>query len=98
MAPGEGSLDDLFALVGHGLYVQRFSGGNPSTNGDFSGVAKNSFRIENGKLSDAASEVMISGNLADLLRNVIHITAETANDGTSVLPWIAFNGITVSGR
>jgi PmbA protein len=98
MAPGEGSLDDLFARVGHGLYVQRFSGGNPSTNGDFSGVAKNSFRIENGKLSDAASEVMISGNLADLLRNVIHITAETANDGTSVLPWIAFNGITVSGR
>ncbi len=95
---GEKSLDELIAGIEKGLYVARFSGGAPATNGDFSGVAKNSFLIENGKLGPAVSEVMISGNLADLLNNVIGLSAERVSDGAGLIPWAAFDGVTVSGR
>ena len=41
---------------------------------------------------------MISGNLADMLKNVVAVSKETVCDGTSVLPYIAFRGITISGK
>ncbi len=41
---------------------------------------------------------MISGNLADMLKNVVAISRETVADGYSVLPYGAFGGITVSGK
>lgn len=98
MAPGELTLDELLEKVGNGLYVGRFSGGQPAANGDFSGVAKNSFLIENGRLGAPVSEVMISGNLTEVLRDVIGITRERAEDGDTALPWLACGGITVSGK
>ncbi len=95
---GDRSLDEMIASVEHGLIVARFSGGEPSANGDFSGVAKNSFIIENGKITDAAAETMISGNLADMLMNVKDISKETVENGMSVMPYISFGGITISGK
>ncbi len=98
VAPGDVPLSELLKTVGRGLYVARFSGGQPASNGDFSGVAKNSFLIEDGQLGRAVSEVMISGNLADLLENVVGLSVERTSDGAMVLPWAAFGGVTVSGR
>ena len=98
MHPGDRSLQEIIASIDKGILVGRFSGGQPGTNGDFSGVAKNSFLIENGKITDAVSETMISGNLADMLQNVVAISRETVADGYTVLPWAAFGGITVSGK
>jgi PmbA protein len=71
------------------ILVGRFSGGEPGINGDFSGVAKNSFLIEGGKIVGAASETMISGNLADMLFNLVDISSETVFDGVSILPYAA---------
>jgi PmbA protein len=96
--PGSTPLDDLIAGIDRGILVNRFSGGQPGANGDFSGVAKNSFLIENGRITNAISETMISGNLADMLNQVVDISSETICDGVSVLPWIAFDGITISGK
>ena len=98
MRPGDRSLEEIIASIEKGILVGRFSGGQPSTNGDFSGVAKNSFLIENGKITHAVSETMISGNLADMLQNVVAISRERVADGSSVLPYAAFDGITVSGK
>ena len=98
MKNGGKSLDEIIAGIDKGIVVGRFSGGQPSSNGDFSGVAKNSFLVENGKITDALSETMISGNLADMLNSVYGISSETVADGSSVLPYAAFSGITVSGK
>ena len=95
---GSKPLADMIASVKHGLIVARFSDGEPSANGDFSGVAKNSFIIEDGRITDAAAETMISGNLADMLMNVRDISAETVSDGVTLMPYISFNGITISGK
>ncbi len=95
--PGGENLDKLIAGIEKGILVCRFSGGEPANNGDFSGVAKNSFLIENGKIAYPVSETMISGNMAEMLFHVRGFSAETFCDGSSVLPYAAFDGVTVSG-
>lgn len=95
---GEKALSDIIGGIDKGVLVCRFSGGEPANNGDFSGVAKNSFLIENGKITDALTETMISGNFADMLMNVKEISSDTISDGSCVLPYVAFDGVTVSGK
>ena len=75
-----------------------FSGGMPGPNGEFSGVAKNSFSIENGRIVGAVAETMVSGNLAELFANVSAVSRETVCDGASIFPWAACGGVTVSGK
>jgi predicted Zn-dependent protease len=41
---------------------------------------------------------MMSGNLIDALQNIVAISKEAVEDGASVVPWIAINGITISGK
>lgn len=96
--PGDSSLKQLIASVDRGILLNRFSGGDPGTNGDFSGVAKNSFLVENGEITDAISETMINGNLSDLFKQVIGISSETVCDGVTVLPWMLFDGVTITGK
>ena len=95
---GSTPYSELIGKIKKGILVCRLSGGNPAGNGDFSGVAKNSFLIENGKITTPVSETMISGNLAEMLKNITDISKETAEDGSCVLPWVAFDGVTVSGK
>ena len=98
VAPGDKPIDEIIASIDRGILVGRFSGGQPASNGDFSGVAKNSFLIENGKIGPALSETMIAGNLADMLLRLRAISLEQVADGMSVLPYMAFDGITISGK
>jgi PmbA protein len=61
--PGYMPLADMIKSTERGILLNRFSGGSPGASGDISGVAKNSFLIENGKISDALQETMISFNI-----------------------------------
>ena len=98
ITPGDRSLGDIIKSIKKGIFVGRFSGGEPASNGDFSGIAKNSFLIEDGKITKALSETMISGNLEQLVNNIAAISKETVCDGSSVLPYGAFYGVTISGK
>lgn len=96
--PGTAAIADIIANTERGLIVNRFSGDQPGQNGDFSGVAKNSFLVENGKIVGAVAETMINGNFTEMLQNVRAISRETEADGRGVLPWVAFDGISVTGK
>lgn len=68
-------LDDT-ALMGdlrQGLCLKRFSGNMDPYSGHFSGVAKNSWWIENGQYAHPVSEVMVAGNLFELLKQIVGI-------------------------
>ena len=95
---GSTPYDEMIKNINKGILVCRLSGGQPAGNGDFSAVAKNSFLIEDGKITKPVLETMISGNLADMLMNVTDISKETTMDGSTVYPWVAFDGVTVSGK
>ncbi len=96
--PGDKTLEELIASVDKGLVLGGFSGGEPGTNGEFSGVAKNSFLIENGKIRGAVTETMVNGNLGEAFRKIRGISRETLCDGSSVIPYIALDGIVISGK
>ncbi|MCL2425732.1 MAG: metallopeptidase TldD-related protein [Oscillospiraceae bacterium] len=98
ISPGDVSVADMIKDVSRGILLNRFSGGSPSSSGEISGVAKNSFLIENGKVTDAISETMVSFNVLDALKNITAISKERNKNGYNILPWVGFNGITISGK
>ena len=93
---GDKSLKDIISSTDKGILLSRFSGGSPSDNGDFSGVAKNSYYIENGEIKHPISETMVSGNICKMLHNIKDISKETINFGYCIYPWIQCSGITIS--
>ena len=98
VAAGDTSLADMIKSIDKGILLNRFSGASPGPSGDISGVAKNSFLIENGQITDALSETMLSFNAVDVLKNIPAISKERCVNGTMVMPWCCFDGVTVSGK
>lgn len=96
--PGNKTLDDIIKEIDEGVLMCRFSGGRPNSNGDFSGVAKNSFYVENGEVKYPINETMISGNLYEIFNNILYISKERINLGYCNLPWISFDKIIISGK
>ena len=95
---GEKTLKEIIAGIDRGVLVMRFSGGSPSPSGEYSGVAKNSFLIEDGEITGALTETMISGCVPEMLKQIRDISSDTLKDGNGSIPYIAFGGITISGK
>lgn len=91
--PGEESKADLIAGVRQGALVNRFSMGRPAANGDFSGIIKNSFIIEDGKIGTALAETMVAGNMARMLLDISGISAEHIDYGGEDFPWLRIPGL-----
>jgi PmbA protein len=90
---GSTPLADLLRGVSRGALVGRLSMGSPAANGDFSGVIKNSFAIQNGEVGAALSETMINGNVAQMLRDVLAVSAERIDTGATCMPWVRIGGL-----
>jgi PmbA protein len=88
IAAGTTPRSELAAGIARGAWVGRLSMGNPASNGEFSGVIKNSFVIADGQLGPALSETMISGNIAQMLRDVVAVSRERIDSGALQLPWL----------
>ena len=93
LAGGTTPLASVIGGVQRGAIVGRLSMGMPAANGNFSGVIKNSFLIEGGQVGAALSEVMVSGNMAQMLRDVVAVSAERQDTGDTLLPWVRIAGL-----
>ena len=98
VAPGDQSFDDIVANTERGIILGRFSGGMPNQQLDFSGVAKNSFYVENGNVQFPINETMIAGNFATLLTQIRAIGSESVNYGGYAFPALAASGVTISTK
>ena len=96
--PGTVSLEELIRSIDRGLIVGGFSGGEPETNGEFSGVAKNSFYVENGSIIGAVSETMINGNLFSLVQDITAVSREQIRTYDGLLPYLAAKNVVISGK
>jgi PmbA protein len=96
--PGDTPIDEIVAKTRRGIVFSRFSGGRPNSNLDFSGVAKNSFYVEDGEVKYALGETMVSGNFQELLKQIHAVSRESVNFGESFYPFIAASGVTISSR
>ncbi len=78
-AYGDKSLEELIVQMKRGIFVTGFIGGNPnSTTGDFSQGVFGVY-VENGKRVKPVNEMNVSGNLSEVLMQLV----EMGND-----PWI----------
>jgi len=93
LLPGGTALADIIAAVPRGALVDRLSMGNPAPNGDFSGVIKNSFLLEGGRVGAALAETMISGNVAQMLKDIVAVSRERIDSGSDALPWLRIGGL-----
>ncbi len=84
--------------VKRGLLLARFSGGRPGNSGDFAGVAKNSYYIEDGEIKYPVSETMVSGNFAEMVKNITAVSSERVDFGYAILPYVSVSGVTISGK
>ena len=96
--PGTAKIADLIKSTKKGILLARISSGAPNDNGDFSGVAKNSYFIEDGVLTHPVKEVMVTGNVIRMIENVVGISEETINFGYAKYPWIKASGFTIAGK
>lgn len=94
--PGETSIEEIVRATKRGIILSRFSGGQPNNNLDFSGVAKNSFYVEDGEVRYALVETMVAGNMQALLKQIRAVSRETVNFGGSAYPFLAAGGVTIS--
>lgn len=95
---GKTRLPEMFGGIDKGLMLGRISGGVPAANGDFSGIAKNSFLIEGGYLSRPISEAVISGNIFDMFNSITAVSQDRSNDGIALIPWLGVDGMSIKGR
>jgi PmbA protein len=86
--PGTDARADMIAGIARGALVHRLSMGAPAANGDFSGVIKNSFSIEDGHVGAALSETMVAGNMAQMLKDISSISSEHIDYGGEDFPWL----------
>jgi PmbA protein len=98
VAAGDKPLEEIIRGIDRGILMNRFSGGSPGASGEISGVAKNSFLIENGKVTDALKETMVSFDIVNVLSNITAISSEQCRNGVTLLPWCCFDGVTISGK
>lgn len=104
--PVKGSLEDLFAQTGDGIYITSVeglhAGANPIT-GDFS-LSSGGFRIENGKKTFPIKGITISGNFLQLLQNISAVGEDLKFDPWSLSahrcgsPSLIVKGISVAGK
>jgi PmbA protein len=98
VAPGTTPLSEIIARTRRGILFSRFSGGNPTSNLDFTGIAKNSFYVEDGEIRFALEETMVSGNFQELLKNIHAVSCESVDFGWARHPFLAASGVTVSSK
>jgi PmbA protein len=97
VAPNAGSLDELFADMGTGLYVTELLGQGVSIiTGDYSRGAAG-YWIENGRIAYPVHEITIAGNLREMYANLIAVGSEIDTRGNVRTGPVRLAEMTVAG-
>jgi len=96
--PGTQTQEQMFAEIGNGLLVTEMIGfGVNGVTGDYSRGAAG-FLIENGKIVRPVSGITIAGNLKEMFANIAAVGSDLSWFGSSAVPTIAIEGMTVAGE
>ncbi|MDP3114201.1 MAG: metallopeptidase TldD-related protein [Candidatus Cloacimonadaceae bacterium] len=95
---GDVPLEEMIRSVKRGILCMRISSGSPNANGDFSGVIKNSYYIENGEILYPISETMLSANIIDLFSHIEAVSTEQFNHGSFKAPFIRISQVNISRK
>lgn len=97
IAAGEKTLSAIIQSIDKGLLVTRYSGSADPVSGDFSGVVKGGHLIEKGQLIQPVKEVMISGNIYQLLNQIAQISKDFQTISSYQIPYLQISDVSVTG-
>jgi len=97
---GNKTPEELVGEVGEGLLVYGLQGAHSSNpeSGEFSVVATPVWKIEGGNVAYAVREIMLTGVIFDVLRNVSALGNNVRKIGQLVAPWIRVEDVKAVGR
>ena len=97
---GNKTPEELVGEVDEGLLVYGVQGAHSSNpeSGEFSVVATPVWKIEDGNVAYAVREVMLTGVIFDVLRNVSALGNNVRKMGQLVAPWIRVENVRAIGR
>jgi len=98
LEPGDQTEAEILAEVQNGLYViETLGSGVNLVTGDYSQGASGLW-IENGEFTGAVEEITIAGNLKEMYRNIVAIGSDLVWRGSSAVPTIRVEGMTIAGE
>lgn len=96
ISAGVKSSQELIKEIKKGLYVTRLSAQPNPISGDFSGVVKGGFLIEDGILKRPVIETMIAGNIFDLLNQISGLSQERKKVSSLLIPFCRIEDVSVT--
>lgn len=102
MEAGKISFDSLVGQVSNGLYITDVSGLNSGIDGQtlhFS-LPCEGYRIRDGKIAEAVSMIVVSGNLKDMMENVVEIADDKKEGNLSCIdtPSVLVSSLAIAGK
>jgi TldD protein len=70
IAPGEHSLEDLFASIDRGIYCKKMGGGSVGATGQFNFAVDEAYLIENGKLTKPLKGATLIGEAKEIMNKI----------------------------
>jgi TldD protein len=70
IAPGDYSLDDLFASIDKGIYCKKMGGGSVGATGQFNFAVDEAYLIENGKLTKPLKGATLIGDATEIMNKI----------------------------
>ena len=95
---GDSSLEEMIASVDYGLMLIMSLGEGQSNMmaGDFSVLAETAYLIENGQLKGKVKDIMLSGNVFELLKNIPMLENKIHKENSLFTPHILLDGVMIS--
>jgi PmbA protein len=97
---GEASLEALLGQMGDGLLVDAVAGGTggSSRSGTFTHPVVLGYRVQGGEVTGRVEGIVIAGNVFEVLRNVAGVGRDSRWIGSSSLPPLLLEGMSITPR
>ncbi|NHJ04403.1 MAG: TldD/PmbA family protein [Candidatus Heimdallarchaeota archaeon] len=101
LQPGSTSLEDMIKDTKKGLFIENTIGEwlSRPTSGDLNATVTHGFLIENGELTKPVTNVVIGGNMFDILLNKIEVLGNDLHNSFKVYsPSVKISEMTIAGK
>jgi len=101
IAPGDTTFDQMVSSVRQGLVIEELMGATQGNilGGDFSGNVLLGYKIENGKIVGRVKNTMVSGNIYQVLKNIVAVGSEPRwISGFLNTPHLLCDGLAVASK
>jgi len=97
---GKKSPEELIGEIDEGLLIYSLQGAHSSNpaSGEFSVVASPAFKIKDGEIVNAVRNVMVAGNVFQVMENISDLADNGRKIGAIVAPWILVENVKVIGK